>query len=121
MILSFFAFLIAQMLKEIGHNLINLNFGGCHLQFDDECLKPVVKYCHNLECLSLDLCTRVRGEPLKDLLEDDKRAKKMKVFSFSACKDVSSTCELLFPFSLFIYLFLFLFLVGGGGGSLSLP
>ncbi|PIK53998.1 putative F-box/LRR-repeat protein 2 [Apostichopus japonicus] len=76
-----------KMLKEIGHNLINLNFGGCHLQFDDECLKPVVKYCHNLECLSLDLCTRVRGEPLKDLLEDDKRAKKMKVFSFSACKD----------------------------------
>lgn len=78
-----------SMLKDIGHNLINLHFGGCHLHFDDECLKPVVKHCHNLESLCLDLCTRITGEPLQDLLDDDKRAKKMKVFSFSGCKDFS--------------------------------
>lgn len=78
-----------QLLKEIGHQLISLNFGGCHLQFDDNCLQSVVEHCHNIESLALDHCTRVQGEPLKVLLADPKRAKKVKILSFGGCRDLS--------------------------------
>ncbi|XP_022080902.1 F-box/LRR-repeat protein 13-like [Acanthaster planci] len=80
---------IEEIFSSIGSRLTILDMSGCHQSMTDHALRSVLKYCTELENLSISFCVRLTGEAFINLLRDPRRARNLTSLKLNGLKEIS--------------------------------
>ncbi|XP_038046356.1 F-box/LRR-repeat protein 20-like [Patiria miniata] len=80
---------IEEIFSGIGSELTLLDLTRCHQSLTDHALRSVLKYCTELEDLSISGCARLTGEAFINLIRDPRRAKNLTSLKLNGVKEIS--------------------------------